>query len=81
MLTDELGITTLASLEVWCQRFGAAPPTEKEWRDEFGNNDPPLVNDPTDGIVVISLDDIRVVEEQISTKKKKRNKIVIDDNS
>jgi hypothetical protein len=73
-LANELGITTLASMEQWCNKFGAAPPTLEEWEEVFGSAElPPLVNDPTDGVIVITSVDL-VDEKQIEEKKTVRRK-------
>ena len=56
-LLDEFGITTYEGLLSRCERMGVAAPDNKE----FAAADPPVVNSPTEGVVVLEAP--RVVKE------------------
>ena len=52
---DELGHTTLSNAEQWCDRMGVLPPTHEEWAEHVADPDlPPLVSDPSGGVIVLN---------------------------
>ena len=58
---DELGLTTYASALMWCDKVGVKCITEEEFVKETGSLIP-LVNDPSEGVVVITL---KPIEEEL----------------
>ena len=47
------GVSSYAEVVRWCDRIGAIPPSEAEWLSYM----PAPVNAPTDGIVVVDVED------------------------
>lgn len=50
----ELGVSTYANAEIVCDRIGVKPPTREEWKEHIADPElPPMISDPSGGVVVI----------------------------
>lgn len=48
---SDLGVTTYASLEIWCKRMGVAPPAPEEFTVAFPAA--AKINSPMEGVIVL----------------------------
>lgn len=73
---DELGLSTYTAAQAWCNKVGVKCITEEEFVKETGSIIP-LVNDPSEGVVVITLksETVEEVESEITlTRSRKRGR-------